>query len=175
MESGPSLELLHNPRHPYTRLLVASAPSLASRRIQVTKRHGAGSEELPTPRDAEVGDDAQPEDNLKVENLTKIFKLRSGIGWSTDFPGVENVSFTVKRGTTTAIVGESGSGKSTLAQMVLNLLPPTSGRILFGGVDMSMLSRREVFGFRRRVQPIFQDRYGSLDPRYDRPRLGFGS
>ncbi len=64
-------------------------------------------------------------------------------------------------------MGESGSGKSTVAQMVLNLLQPTSGKIVFDGVDTSTLNSKEIFAFRRRVQPIFQDPYGSLDPMYN--------
>jgi peptide/nickel transport system ATP-binding protein len=166
VEAGPSLELLRNPQHPYTQRLVASAPSLASRRIQAAKAEGIQTEELLAPRHAVV-EKALPEDVLKVEGLSKVFKLRSGVGRSTDFTAVDNVSFNVKRGTTTAIVGESGSGKSTVAQMVLNLLPPTSGRIVFDGVDTSTLNSREIFKFRRRVQPIFQDPYGSLDPMYN--------
>ncbi|MEZ2388906.1 dipeptide ABC transporter ATP-binding protein [bacterium RCC_150] len=166
VEAGPSLELLRNPRHPYTQRLVASAPSLASRRIQAAKAEGIQTEELLAPSDVAVEKDL-PEDVLKVENLRKVFKLRSGVGKSTDFTAVDNVSFNVRRGTTTAIVGESGSGKSTVAQMVLNLLAPTSGRIVFDGVDTSTLNSREIFAFRRRVQPIFQDPYGSLDPMYN--------
>lgn len=166
VEAGPSLELLRNPQHPYTQRLVASAPSLASRRIQAAKAEGIQTEELLAPTEAVV-EKALPEDVLKVESLSKVFKLRSGVGRSTDFTAVDNVSFNVKRGTTTAIVGESGSGKSTVAQMVLNLLPPTSGRIVFDGVDTSTLNSREIFKFRRRVQPIFQDPYGSLDPMYN--------
>ncbi|YCK83365.1 ABC transporter ATP-binding protein [Arthrobacter sp. D3-18] len=167
VESGPSLELLRNPRHPYTKRLVASAPSLASRRIQVAKEQGIESEDLLAPSEPVVIEKALPEEVLKVEDLTKVFKLRGGIGKSTDFTAVDSVSFAVKRGTTTAIVGESGSGKSTVAQMVLNLLEPTSGKIIFDGVDTSTLSSRDLFKFRRRVQPIFQDPYGSLDPMYN--------
>ncbi|WP_028264951.1 dipeptide ABC transporter ATP-binding protein [Arthrobacter sp. MA-N2] len=166
VEAGPSLELLRNPQHPYTQRLVASAPSLASRRIQAAKAEGIQTEELLAPTGAVV-EKALPEDVLKVENLSKVFKLRSGMGKATDFTAVDNVSFNVTRGTTTAIVGESGSGKSTVAQMVLNLLAPTSGRIVFDGVDTSTLNSREIFKFRRRVQPIFQDPYGSLDPMYN--------
>lgn len=166
VEAGPSLELLRNPQHPYTQRLVASAPSLASRRIQAAKAEGIQTEELLAPTETVV-EKALPEDVLKVESLSKVFKLRSGVGRSTDFTAVDNVSFNVRRGTTTAIVGESGSGKSTVAQMVLNLLPPTSGRIVFDGVDTSTLNSREIFKFRRRVQPIFQDPYGSLDPMYN--------
>ncbi|WP_231745607.1 ABC transporter ATP-binding protein [Arthrobacter sp. EpRS71] len=167
VESGPSLELLRNPRHPYTKRLVASAPSLASRRIQVAKEQGIESEELLAPTEPVIVETALPEEVLKVEDLTKVFKLRGGIGKSTDFTAVDSVSFAVKRGTTTAIVGESGSGKSTVAQMVLNLLEPTSGKIIFDGVDTSTLNSKDLFKFRRRVQPIFQDPYGSLDPMYN--------
>ncbi|MDR6413716.1 ABC transporter ATP-binding protein [Pseudarthrobacter sulfonivorans] len=166
VEAGPSLELLRNPRHPYTQRLVSSAPSLASRRIQVAKDLGIETDELLAPTEAVVEANL-PDDVLEIKDLTKVFKLRSGVGRATDFTAVDNVSFTVKRGTTTAIVGESGSGKSTVAQMVLNLLPPTSGKIIFDGVDTSTLNRKEIFAFRRRVQPIFQDPYGSLDPMYN--------
>ncbi|MBN3496016.1 ABC transporter ATP-binding protein [Arthrobacter pascens] len=167
VESGPSLELLRNPQHPYTKRLVASAPSLASRRIQVAKEQGIESKELLAPAEAVVVEEALAERVLRVENLTKVFKLRSGIGRSTDFTAVDDVSFSVTRGTTMAIVGESGSGKSTVAQMVLSLLRPTSGRIVFDGVDTSTLTTKQLFAFRRRVQPIFQDPYGSLDPMYN--------
>ncbi len=167
VEAGPSLELLQNPRHPYTQRLVASAPSLASRRIQVAKEQGVAAEGLLAPSGDGVAAPALPDDVLQIENLTKVFKLRSGFGRSTDFTAVDDISFKVKRGTTTAIVGESGSGKSTVAQMVLNLLKPTSGKIIFDGVDTSTLNSKDIFAFRRRVQPIFQDPYGSLDPMYN--------
>ncbi|MDQ0755632.1 ABC transporter ATP-binding protein [Arthrobacter sp. B3I4] len=168
VESGPSLELLQNPQHPYTQRLVASAPSLASRRIQAAKEQGVESEDLLAPaEDAAVVEPTLPDEVLQIQNLRKVFKLRSGLGRSTDFTAVDDVSFSVRRGTTTAIVGESGSGKSTVAQMVLNLLTPTSGKIVFDGVDTSTLNSKELFAFRRRVQPIFQDPYGSLDPMYN--------
>ncbi|WP_427171788.1 ABC transporter ATP-binding protein [Arthrobacter sp. 92] len=167
VESGPSLELLQNPQHPYTQRLVASAPSLASRRIQAAKELGVETDDLLAPGEDVVVEPTMPEEVLQIQNLKKVFKLRSGLGRSTDFTAVDDVSFSVKRGTTTAIVGESGSGKSTVAQMVLNLLTPTSGKIIFDGVDTSTLNTKQIFAFRRRVQPIFQDPYGSLDPMYN--------
>jgi peptide/nickel transport system ATP-binding protein len=163
VESGPSLELLQNPQHPYTRRLVESAPSLASRRIQVAKEQGVEAADLLAP-----AAEALAADNvLQVRDLRKVYKLRQGLGKSSDFAAVDGVSFDVLRGTTTAIVGESGSGKSTVAKMVLQLEKPTDGRILFDGVDTSLLKPSELFKFRRRVQPIFQDPYGSLDPMYN--------
>jgi peptide/nickel transport system ATP-binding protein len=167
VESGPSLELLQNPQHPYTQRLVASAPSLASRRIQAAKDLRVETDDLLAPGEDVVVEPTMPEEVLQIQNLKKVFKLRSGLGRSTDFTAVDDVSFSVKRGTTTAIVGESGSGKSTVAQMVLNLLTPTSGKIIFDGVDTSTLNTKQIFAFRRRVQPIFQDPYGSLDPMYN--------
>jgi peptide/nickel transport system ATP-binding protein len=65
-----------------------------------------------------------------------------------------------------ALVGESGSGKTTVANIVLNLIDPTSGKIYFDGLDLSTLNKEELFSFRRRVQPVFQDPYGSLDPMF---------
>ncbi|WP_163162122.1 ABC transporter ATP-binding protein [Arthrobacter sp. Alg241-R88] len=163
VESGPSLELLQNPQHPYTKRLVESAPSLASRRIQVAKEQGVEAADLLAP--AAV---ARAADNvLQIQDLRKVYKLRQGLGKSSDFAAVDGVSFDVLRGTTTAIVGESGSGKSTVAKMVLQLEKPTDGKILFDGVDTSLLKPSELFKFRRRVQPIFQDPYGSLDPMYN--------
>ena len=164
VESGPALEILRNPRHPYTQRLVKSAPSLASKRIDSVRDRGL---ELPEGSGTHSGRGSGAPDVIEVRNLTKVFKLRSGLGRHTDFTAVDNVSFSVPRGTTTAVVGESGSGKSTVARMVLNLEKPTSGSILFDGTDVTTLGRKDLFAFRRRVQPIFQDPYGSLDPMYN--------
>ncbi len=76
------------------------------------------------------------------------------------------MSFKVKRGTTLAIVGESGSGKSTVANMVLKLLEPTSGTVTYNGSDIAQFKGKSLLDFRRHVQPVFQNPYGSLDPMY---------
>ncbi|PPB50884.1 ABC transporter ATP-binding protein [Arthrobacter pityocampae] len=164
VEAGPALELLTNPRHPYTQKLVASAPSIASRRIESAKKAGIATDDLLAPA-APAG--AVMDRVIEVEDLTKVFKIRGNWGKSTDFTAVDKVSFSIARGTTTAVVGESGSGKSTVAKMVLGLEGATSGSIRFDGVDITTLGRKEMFDFRRRVQPIFQDPYGSLDPMYN--------
>ena len=154
VESGPALELLRNPQHPYTKRLINSAPSLAAQRGD---KHEMAVDEV-------VAEKSEP--LLKISNLTKVFDIRKGFGRKEKFTAVDKVSFEIPKGTTTAVVGESGSGKSTIAQMVLNLLDATSGDIVFDGQAIGKLSERELFKYRRRVQPIFQDPYGSLDPMY---------
>ena len=169
VESGPARKILSDPQHPYTQRLVASAPSLASRRIQSAKERGVESTELlsATTGTAVAGTAGKADEVVRVENLTKVFTIRgSRPGKHTEFTAVDDVSFGIKRGTTTAVVGESGSGKSTVANIVLNLLEPTSGKVFFDGTDLSTLDKKELFAFRRRVQPIFQNPYGSLDPMY---------
>ncbi|MCC9195893.1 ABC transporter ATP-binding protein [Arthrobacter sp. zg-Y820] len=168
VESGPALEILTNPRHPYTRKLVESAPSLASRRIEAARSLGVDNAEVLAANSEGAGTEAARADNvIEVKHLTKVFNLRGALGKSTDFTAVDDVSFSIPRGTTTAVVGESGSGKSTVARMVLGLEKATAGDILFDGVDITTLNRKKMFDFRRRVQPIFQDPYGSLDPMYN--------
>lgn len=171
VESGPALQILREPQHLYTKKLVNSAPSLASQRlssvrerIEVRKQAVQVAEEV-AAADTEIA--AVSDDVVVAQSLTKAFKIRGSTPWkSTDFVAVDDVSFRLKRGTTTAIVGESGSGKSTVAQMVLGLLEPTSGSVTFDGREVAKLDRKGAFAFRRRVQPIFQDPYGSLDPMY---------
>lgn len=166
VESGPALDILQDPQHPYTQRLVHSAPSLASRRLESEHQHVHVSESAAT--DEQTPADTAAVDNVLVaEHLVKSFPIRGDFGQkSTDFKAVDDVSFALKRGTTMALVGESGSGKSTVAQMALRLLRPTSGRVLFDGEDISPLSGKDLLRLRRKVQPIFQNPYGTLDPMY---------
>ena len=165
VESGPAQQILQDPQHEYTKRLVASAPSLASRRIQSAHERGLTAEEqLAQHTDGTAK--AAP-DVVVAKDLTKVFRLRGGRpGSHTDFTAVDNISFTLPKGRTIALVGESGSGKSTAANMVLGLLEPTSGAVTIDGQDMSTLSPKESFTMRRRVQPVFQNPYGSLDPMF---------
>ncbi|MBE1874220.1 dipeptide ABC transporter ATP-binding protein [Myceligenerans pegani] len=166
VESGPALDILKNPQHEYTRRLVASAPSLASRRIQSAHEAGRQAEEQISGHEVKV-DKAAPKDVVVAKELTKVFRIRGARpGTHTDFTAVDAIDFVLPRGKTLALVGESGSGKSTAANMVLGLLEPTSGTVVFDGKDTSTLSGREQFAMRRRVQPVFQNPYGSLDPMY---------
>ncbi len=171
VESGPALQILRDPQHLYTKKLVNSAPSLASQRLSSVRKRAEIREQAIEAAEELAETDSEfvsaPDDVVIVENLTKVFKIRGSTPWkSTELVAVDDVSFRLRRGTTTAIVGESGSGKSTVAQMVLGLLPPTSGNVTFDGRRVAGLDRKAALAFRRRVQPVFQDPYGSLDPMY---------
>jgi oligopeptide transport system ATP-binding protein len=104
---------------------------------------------------------------LQVENLVKHFPVGGGL---LSRPGgvvraIDGVSFTLKRGETLGLVGESGCGKTTTGRCILQLERPTSGRIVFEGVDLTTLDETALRAVRRRVQVIFQDPYSSLNPR----------
>jgi peptide/nickel transport system ATP-binding protein len=148
VEAGAAQAILTDPQHEYTRRLVAAAPSLTPRRPRIRK-------------DATT-------DILVVDGLTKAYRESHRAPWRrTEFRAVDGVSFRLPRASTLAVVGESGSGKSTLARMVLGLLEPTSGTVTFDGTTVSDgLSRDRALAFRRRVQPVFQNPYSSLDPMY---------
>ena len=152
VESGDAQAILQDPQHEYTRRLVAAAPSLTSSPSRTRRRPP----------------DEPPEDILVASELTKVYREARGAPWRREeFRAVDAVSFRLRRASTLAIAGESGSGKSTLARMVLGLLKPTSGTVVFDGTRIDdALDREAALAFRRRVQPVFQNPYSSLDPMY---------
>jgi peptide/nickel transport system ATP-binding protein len=100
------------------------------------------------------------ENMIEVKNLKKYFKTRRGT-----LQAVDDVSFSVEKGKTLGIVGESGCGKSTTGRVILRLIEPTVGEIIFNGRDITRISKRELRKLRKDMQIIFQDPYSSLDPR----------
>ncbi len=97
---------------------------------------------------------------LDVQHLKKYFNTVSGM-----LHAVDDVSFTIERGKTLGIVGESGCGKSTIGRTILRLLEPTDGKVIFDGIDITMLSNNRMRELRQEMQIIFQDPFSSLDPR----------
>lgn len=170
VEAGPSLDIVKDPQHPYTKRLIAAAPSLASRRIQAHDVETATDDdpdaidviEMAQKRRDEVDVDAPA--LVQVRDLTKVYTIRQGGFKSEPLIAVNKVSFDIPRGTTLALVGESGSGKTTAAKMVLGLEKPTSGEITVAGTRLDTASGSDLFRLRKKMQVVFQDPYGSLDP-----------
>lgn len=105
---------------------------------------------------------------LEVRNLKMYFPVTSGILFQrkiADIKAVDNVSFTIKKGETLGLVGESGCGKTTTGRCILQLYKPSEGEIMFNGIDLMKISNKEMRAVRRDMQVIFQDPYGSLNPR----------
>jgi oligopeptide transport system ATP-binding protein len=106
---------------------------------------------------------------LEVRSLTKIFDLAEspfGSRRAGQVRAVDDVSFEIRAGETVGLVGESGSGKSTLGRLILRLIEPTLGSVVFEGVDLVKAKGSDLRRLRRDMQIIFQDPFGSLDPRY---------
>jgi peptide/nickel transport system ATP-binding protein len=107
------------------------------------------------------------ENLVEITNLTKRFQVKQGVfaRGKAEVHAVEDVTLNVRRGETLGIVGESGCGKSTTARLILRLLDPTSGKVVFDGRDITRLSQGALRPLRREMQMIFQDPYSSLNPR----------
>jgi peptide/nickel transport system ATP-binding protein len=149
VETGTAVQVVTNPQHEYTRRLLAAAPGMASAKVAPAL---AGADGGPAP-----------EVLLEVKGAVKKYRIR---GRAAPLMAVDGVDLTVARGQTVAIVGESGSGKSTTARLALRLEQADGGTIRYRGADVSRLRGKELLAFRRAVQPVFQNPYASLDPRY---------
>ncbi|GAB2547255.1 dipeptide ABC transporter ATP-binding protein [Nocardia heshunensis] len=161
VESGPAREVLTDPQEDYTRRLVAAAPA----RIVASPTVAAEVVETAAGSDTDAADDVPV---LEVSQLGKEYRIR---GRGGKLRAVDDVSFTIGRGRTTAIVGESGSGKTTTARMVLGLVPATSGTVRLNGAEVTSLRGARLRAARRAMQSVFQDPYSSLDPMWTVERL----
>jgi peptide/nickel transport system ATP-binding protein len=144
VEFGEAKQVLSNPQHPYTRMLIGSVPS-------IKPRHRERKEGAPVV--------------LHTENLGKIYQDRSLFQKARIVNAAREVNIEVRRGETLGIVGESGSGKSTVARCIARLIDPTSGEIYVDDDAIGKLGTRALRHHRRRIQIVFQDPYRSLNPR----------
>ena len=173
LETGPVRQVLDAPQQPYTQVLMGAIPSVHHRvqRLPVPEV-GGGPAAPAVPWQPGAGAQEPAAALLEVRDLCKEFDLSSG--WLARLlaredkkilKAVDGVGFSIRSGSTFGLVGESGSGKSTVARMVAGLTPPTSGTVLFDGVDKWSPAAQTV-AMRRRFQMIFQDPYASLNPRW---------
>jgi len=176
VECGSIKEIFLNPQHPYTKALLSCRPDASSK-----------GKRLPVISDF-LGEDLKPETEdrhqisnithqtsnirndfplLKVENLKVYFPTKKNFFGKIlkEFKAVDDVSFTVDKGETLGLVGESGCGKTTLGRTLLRLINPTSGNIFFNGKNIAGIADEEMRRMRKDIQIIFQDPYGSLNPR----------
>jgi len=211
VEYGPVLEIFANPKHPYTKGLLACRPRLETKyrrlptvddfmetvregdsiriiekkmdaaRLKHLETTGRGRLLHPKSELSWIGhpweEGHHPPDTqtvaerttplLAVENLQVYFPVRRGILARTvdHIKAVDGISFNVYRGQTLGLVGESGCGKTTTGRAILRLIEPTGGRVTYGGIDLGQLSGGELRAMRGKMQIVFQDPYGSLNPR----------
>ncbi|MEI6765695.1 MAG: ABC transporter ATP-binding protein [Bacteroidota bacterium] len=183
VEQGIAREVFRNPKHPYTKGLLACRPPL-DRRLKTLLTVG---DFLKSSNSEDSGNTVLPKEQLitaeertvnhkklyaekpilQVKNLRKHFKIRGGLFAKNDqyFKAVDDVSFEVYPGETLGLVGESGCGKTTLGRAILRLSEPDGGSIVFRGTDITMLGSKELRALRKDIQLIFQDPYSSLNPR----------
>ncbi len=145
VEQGAAATVLNTPRHPYTRALIAAVPN----RVPPARPEGDGATVLET------------------DGVRKTFwRGRSLLHSGKPVPAIVDADFSLQRGETLGLVGESGSGKSTLARSIVRLVRPELGKIRFDGTDLCALSRPAWKPFRKKIQMVFQDPFGSLNPRW---------
>jgi peptide/nickel transport system ATP-binding protein len=211
VEYGPVLEIFSQPKHPYTKGLLACRPRLETKyrrlptvddfmetvhengdvrviekrmdaaRLKHLEETGRGrllhpkselewighpwEEGHHAPGTQTVAEGTKP--LLAVETLEVHFPVRRGILARTvdHIKAVDGISFNVYRGQTLGLVGESGCGKTTTGRAILRLIEPTGGRVIYDGVDLGSLGGGDLRAMRRKMQIVFQDPYGSLNPR----------
>lgn len=173
VEQNTTKALFENPQHPYTKGLLACRPSLEENPVRLLtvddflnakEDIDVSSLEMKKPRP--INETTNPI-LLEVKNFNKHFPIKGGIfGRTVDwFKAVDDVTLQVRKGRTLGLVGESGCGKTTLGRSILRLLEPTAGEVIYDGINVTNLNKKEMREIRERMQIIFQDPYSSLNPR----------
>ncbi len=170
VECGTIKDIFLNPQHPYTKALLSCRPDASSKgkRLPVISdflgENSGVRHEVSTCSNKQlvIGDQL-----LKVENLKVYFPVKKNFFGKIlkEFKAVDDVSFIVDKGETLGLVGESGCGKTTLGRALIRLIQPTSGNIFFNGKNIADIPDEQLRKMRKDIQIIFQDPYGSLNPR----------
>ncbi len=181
VEEGTAIEIFKNPKHPYTKALLSAVPKLGSMKGKnlpekfpnVDTKRSEGEE----VKDSVLNKNSQEldikdtvnrisEPLLNVIGLTTRYDIKQGIGGKKGcVHAVESINFKIQPGETFGLVGESGCGKSTTGRSIIRLTQPTSGSVMFQGVELNNLNNEEMIPYRRQMQMIFQDPFASLNPR----------
>jgi len=187
VEQGSAAAILKNPQHEYTKALLHCRPSLHKKGERlpvigdlVTDNSVTGSGlQVNDVCEEEMGHEAHitnkqnnpvtlnPQPVLEIEDLKVYYNAPGSVfkKTPTPFKAVDGVSFGVSKGETLGLVGESGCGKTTLGRAILQLVPVTAGKIMLNGTDLVQLPRKKMTDLRKDLQIVFQDPYGSLNPR----------
>jgi peptide/nickel transport system ATP-binding protein len=174
VEQGSVKDILQAPQHPYTKALLACRPvgKTKGKRLPVVSDFMSLNaetvvENLSLPEEQQTTNNKPQTTILEVKNLHVHFPIKKNFfGKPVDFfKAVDDVSFTVQQGDIVGLVGESGCGKTTLGRTILQLIKPTSGKILLEGKDLTQISSEALRTMRKDLQIVFQDPYGSLNPR----------
>ena len=176
VEENNVKEIFFNPQHPYTKALLACRPVNHERgkRLPVVSDFLPSTENsqgpaIGTPKfqNTSIDHKLSPAVLLKAEHLSVHFPIKKTLfGKAVAFTkAVDDVSFEIYKGETLGLVGESGCGKTTLGRTLLRLIEPTSGKIIYNGIDLTAKGKTEIRLLRKDVQIIFQDPYSSLNPR----------
>lgn len=175
VEQGITKEVLQNPQHAYTKALLACRPAGKTKgeRLPVVsdfignESSEQKAESLKQPDAILPTTNYQPSTVLQVENLKVYFPVRKKLFGKPAqfFKAVDDVSFEVTQGETLGLVGESGCGKTTLGRTILQLIKPTDGKIYLEGRDVTQIKSAALRNMRKDLQIVFQDPYGSLNPR----------
>jgi peptide/nickel transport system ATP-binding protein len=177
IESGPAEQVLKNPASDYTKALLQCRPALHAKgeRLPVVGDGGLKVEGLRKKVEgiglkvegSEQSSSNQPLKVLEIEDLKVYYPGKKNMFGKTAEPykTVDGVSFAVSKGETMGLVGESGCGKTTLGRAILQLVPATAGKIILNGTDLLQLPAKEMTALRKDLQIVFQDPYGSMNPR----------
>ncbi len=173
VETGEIKDIFSHPKHAYTKALLACRPdaSAKGKRLPVISDFLNTGEEISVLKSTRTienkGNSILGQPLLEVKNLKVYFPVAKNFFGKVfkEFKAVDDVSFSVEKGETLGLVGESGCGKTTLGRTLLRLIDPTSGSIHFNGKNIAQISKEEFRKMRKDIQIIFQDPYGSLNPR----------